>query len=239
MGFSMKKILTALFITICALSALKADAAVMTDSEVKSIIKNQVMESYKKYTDAQLNTEVLALPFKDLDLPDGKVKFIVDLSNDKYMPRDLAKVTVLVEGKTVKSFNAPVVTRAYKEVLVATCFINREKPIDARTVTVKKLEVSYNLDYALTAKDLKEGTMAKKMFNEGEVIDKRFVKSKPDILRNSIVTTVFKTEGLTISTEATALSDGVIGDNICIINKNYNKVYTGKVIGENKVLVKI
>ncbi len=235
----MKKILTALCITICALSMLKADAAVMTTSQVKSVIKNQVLENYKKYTDAQIETEVLALPFKDLVLPEGKVKFTVKLSSDKYMPRDLAKVTVFVDENPVKNFNAPVVTKAYKEVLVASCFINREKPIDSRTVTVKKLEVSYNLDYALTAKDLKEGTMAKKMFNEGEVIDKRFVKSKPDILRNSIVMTVFKTDGLTISTEATALSDGVIGDSICIINKNYNKVYTGKVIGENKVLVKI
>ena len=235
----MKKVFELILITFLALSSLKANAVVLSNTEVKSMIAKQVIENCKKYTDAQLNVEVVALPFKDLTLPNGKVSFTIKPSAEKFLARDLEKVFVYVNNKFVKTFNAPVVVRAYQDVLVASCFINREKEITPSIVTVKRLEVSNTLGYQLKPEALNNNIIAKKAFIEGEVIDKRFVKLRPDILRNANVTVLFNTNNLTISTDATALSDGVIGDNICIMNKNYNKVYTGKIIGENKVLVKI
>lgn len=235
----MKKILRLILIMILAFSSLKVKAAVLSNSEVKSAITKQVIENYKKYTDAQLNAEVVALPFKDLDLPDGKVSFIVLPTTDKFMARDLEKVSVYVNDKFVKTFNAPVVVRAYENVLVASCFINREEQVNSNVVTVKKMEISNTLQYPLRADALGKDILAKKAFREGEIIDKRFVKLRPDVLRNSSVTVFFNTNNLTISAEATALSDGVIGDSICLMNRNYNRTYRGKVIGENKVLVKI
>lgn len=239
MAEEMKKIINLTLITILALSSLKANAIVLKNAEVRSIVANQVNENYKKYTDAQLNVEVVALPFKDLALPDGQVSFVVKPSADKFMARDLEKVFVYVNDKFIRTFNAPVVVKAYQNVLVASCPINREKEITPSVVTVKRLEVSNTLGYQLKPEALNNSVIAKKMFIEGEIIDKRFVKLRPDILRNANVTVLFNTNNLTVSTEATALSDGTIGDNICIMNKNYNKVYTGKIIGENKVLVKI
>lgn len=235
----MKKVINLTLITILALSSLKAEAVVFKDAQVRDIIAKKVIENDRKYTSADLNVEVVALPFKDLILPEGRVYFEVKPTVEKFMPRDLEKVTVYVDGKFVKTFNAPVVVKAYQDVLVASCFINREKEISANDVTVKRLEVSNSLDYQLKKENLDNSLIAKKCFSEGEIIDKRFVKLRPDVVRNAIVTVLFNTNNLTISTEATALSDGVKGENICIMNKNYNKVYTGKVIGENKVLVKI
>lgn len=236
----MKKIINLILILILTLSSLKANATqIMSNSEVKSIIAKQVTEQYKKYTDAQLNIEVIALPFQDLSLPNGKINFIIEGSTDKFMPRDLEKVTVYVDNQFVKTFNAPIVAKAYEDVLVASCFINIEKPLSTDNVVVKRLEVSNTLEYQLRPEILNKEILAKKAFRDGEIIDKRFVKFKPDVSRNSNVTVLFNTNNLSISTEATALSNGVIGDNICIMNKNYNKVYTGKIVAENKVLVKI
>ena len=42
-----------------------------------------------------------------------------------------------------------------------------------------------------------------------------------------------------VSVDGTAMSDGMCGDYIDVENKNYKKIYNGKVIGENKVLVEI
>jgi flagella basal body P-ring formation protein FlgA len=224
---------------ILTFSSLKVKAAVLSDSEVKTFIVKQVGENYKKYTDAQLDIEVVALPFKDLCLPDGEVSFLVIPSMDKFMPRDLEKVSVYVNDKVVKTFNVPIVVKAYENVLVASCFINREEQINSNVVTVKKMEISNTSQYPLRADALGKDILAKKAFREGEIIDKRFVKLRPDVLRNSNVTVFFNTNNLTVSTEATALSDGIIGDNICLMNRNYNRTYRGKVIGENKVLVKI
>jgi len=235
----MKKAFGLVLILVLTFSSLKAQSAVLTNSEVRNLVAKQVTENYKKYTDAQVNIEVVGLPFKDLYIPEGKVTVEVKPSMDKFLARDLEKASIFVNGKLVKSFNAPIVAKAYQNVLVASCFINREKAINSDVVTVKKMEISNTLEYPLKEDALGKDILAKKTFREGEVIDKRFVKIRPDVLRNANVTVFFSSNDLTISIEGTSLSDGVNGDTICIMNKNYNKVYTGKIIGENKVLVKI
>lgn len=235
----MKKLFRLILIIILTFGSLKVEAAILSNSEIKAGIVKQVIENYKKYTDAQLNVEVVALPFKDLYLPDGKISFIVTPSMDKFMARDLEKVSIYVDDKCVKTFNAPVIIKAWETVLVASGFINREEQINSNVVTVKRVEISNTMQYPLRADALGKDILAKKAFREGEIIDKRFVKLRPDVLRNSNVTVFFNTNNLTVSTEAIALSDGVVGDSICLMNKNYNRTYKGKVIGENKVLVKI
>lgn len=235
----MKKILSLILILLLAFSVLKANAVTLSEAEVKEAIAKQVSEKYKEYTDAELKVQVLALPFTKLELPNGKVSFVVESNSKKFMARDLEKVLVYVNDKFITMFNAPVLTKAYQNVLVASCPIQREKPINLKVVTVEKREISNNMQYLLTESYLSKEIMAKKFFAQGEVIDKRYVKLKPDILRNSNVIVLFNSNTLTVSTEAIALSDGVIGENICLMNKHYNKIYTGKVIGENKVLVQI
>jgi flagellar basal body P-ring formation protein FlgA len=235
----MKKIFSIVLITILALGSLKANAACLSGNEVKAIITKQVLERYKTYTDAELKIEVVALPFKDLSLPNGAVTFKVTSNSTKFMPRDLEKVSVYVNDKFVRTFNAPITVKAYQSVLVASTSINRERELSPEIVRVERREVSNILGNALGTKDLSKEIITKKFFTEGELIDKRFVKLRPEILRNSNVTVIFNSNNLTITIEAVALSDGSTGDSICIMNRNYNKVYKGTVIGENKVLVKI
>ena len=235
----MKKTLNLALIMILAFGSLKAHCAVLSNSQVRNIIAAQVAENYKKYTDAEVKVEVVALPFKDLELPNGHYSFEVKSTMDKFLARDLEKVYVYVNNNMVKSFNAPIVVKAYRDVLVASCFINRENQISSNNVTIKKMEVSNTIEYPLNTEVLGKDVLAKKAFREGEVIDKRYVKFRPDVLRNANVTVFFNTNNLTISIDGMALSDGVVGENVCVMNKNYNKVYTGKIIGENKVLVKI
>ena len=80
----------------------------------------------------------------------------------------------------------------------------------------------------------------KKMFQKGDVIDKRFVKMKPDVERNMGVRIFFVSNGaVMITIDGTALADGMTGDYVNVENKNYKRTYTGKVIGENRVLVNI
>lgn len=235
----MKKRFILILIAFLAFNSLRANAVVLSNSTVRNIIAKQVEQKYKQYTDAQLSVQVVALPFKDLVLPDGKVSFVIKSSNDKFMPRDFEKVSVYVNDRYVKNFNAPVVVKAWENVLVASSFINIGQEITPNVVEVKKIEISNIIQYPLKEASLDKEMMAKKAFNEGEIIDKRFVKLKPEISRNANVTVFFNTNNLTVSTEAVALSDGMTGDSICLMNKNYNRIYTGKVIGENKVLVKL
>ena len=149
-------------------------------------------------------------------------------------------VDIYVNNAFVKSLNLPVQTIVYEEVLVASDFIAREQTLTKDCTEVKKVDVSMRMNYILTEKMLEKEITTKKAFQKGEIIDKRFVKMRPDVARNSDVRIFFVSNGaVMISIDGTAMMDGMTGDYVNVENKNYKKVYNGKVIGENKVLVNI
>ena len=82
--------------------------------------------------------------------------------------------------------------------------------------------------------------VAKRDYRDGEYIDKRFIKVKPDVTKNSEVRIILNSgNGLQIAIDGIARADGIIGEYVTVENKMYNKTYSAKVIGENRVLVNI
>ena len=234
----MKKfVMTALIIMTTVMSA---NAQTVTSAAVKSQIANQLTANYKKMTDADVEVKITATPFAQLTLPDGKITYKIVQGGDKIVPRDIKRVDVYVNDAFVKTLNLPAQTIVYKEVLVAADFINREQAINNETTVVKKIDVSQRMDYVLSEKMLNKEMSAKKAFQKGEIIDKRFVKMRPDVERNGAVRIFFVSNGaVMITIDGTAMADGMCGDYINVENKNFKRVYNGKVIGENRVLVSI
>lgn len=217
-----------------------ANAQTVSSAEIKSQIANQLETIYKKNTNADVEVKITATPFAQLQLPDGKITYKIVQGGDKIIPRDIKRVDVYVNNAFVKTLNLPAQTSVYKDVLVASDFINREQAITRETTLVKRIDVSQKVDYVLSDKVLSKEMSAKKAFQKGEIIDKRFVKMKPDVERNMGVRIFFVSNGAVMVTiDGTALADGMTGDYINVENKNYKKVYTGKVIGENRVMVHI
>ena len=234
----MKKLLATTLILLTG--ALSVNAQMLTSNDVKASVAKILESSYSKMTDADIEVKVSATPFAQLQLPDGKVSYKIVSGGDKIVPRDIKRVDVYVNKAFIKSLNLPVQTVVYKEVLVANDYINREQAINNETASLKKMDVSMRMDYVLGKNALSKEMSAKKGFQKGEIIDKRFVKMRPDVVRNGDVRVFFVSNGnVMVSIDATAMADGMYGDYINVENKNYKKVYNGKVIGENKVLVNI
>ena len=233
-----KKLLTtALIIT---LTALGVQAQTVSSAEVKSQIAKQLIASYKTMTDADVQVKITATPFAEMQLPDGKITYKIVQGAEKIIPRDIKRIDVYVNDSFVKTLNLPAQTAVYKNVLVAADTINREQAITREDTIIKKIDVSQKMDYVLSEQVLEKEMSAKKMFQKGEIIDKRFVKMKPDVARNGDVRVFFVSNGaVMISIDGTAMADGMTGDYVNVQNKNYKKVYTGKVIGANRVLVNI
>ena len=229
----MNKFLTTVLIMM--IGALGANAQMVSSSDVKTAVASILETNYRKMTNGDVEVKVSATPFAQLQLPDGRVNYKIVSGGDKIVPRDIKRVDVYV-----KTLNLPVQTVVYKEVLVASDFINREQALTKDCTTVKKVDVSMRMDYVLTDKMLEKEITTKKAFQKGEIIDKRFVKMRPDVIRNGDVRIFFVSNGAVMVTiDGTAMMDGMTGDYINVENKNYKKVYNGKVIGENKVLVNI
>ena len=233
-----KKLLTT--VLIMTISVLSANAQTVSSAEVKSQIAKQLVSAYKTMTDADVQVKITATPFAEMQLPDGKITYKIVQGAEKIIPRDIKRVDIYVNNSFVRTLNLPAQTAVYQDVLVAADFINREQAITRETTLVKKIDVSQKIDYVLSEQVLNKEISAKKAFQKGEIIDKRFVKMKPDVARNGDVRVFFVSGGaVMISIDGTAMADGMTGDYINVQNKNYKKVYTGKVIGENRVLVNI
>lgn len=233
-----KRFLTTALIMI--VTAVCANAQTVTSAEVKASVAKQLQAGYTKIAKGDVEVKITATPFASIQLPDGKVSYKITQGGDKIIPRDIKRVDVYVNDAFVRTLNLPCQTIVYKDVLVAADFINREQAITREAAIVKRIDVSQKMDYVLTENVLSKEMSAKKAFQKGEIIDKRFVKMKPDVERNMAVRIFFVSNGaVMITIDGTALADGMTGDYINVENKNYKKVYTGKVIGENRVLVSI
>ena len=217
---------------------LSVQAQTLTSAEIKNQIATQLEAIYKKNTTADVEVKITATPFAQLQLPDGKVTYKITQGADKIVPRDIKRVDIYVNNAFVRTLNLPAQTSVYKDVLVAADVINREQSITRESTLIKRIDVSQKMDYVLSENILSKEMSAKKVFQKGEIIDKRFVKMKPDVIRNGEVRIFFVSNGaVMISIDGTAMADGMTGDYINVENKNYKKVYTGKVIGENRELV--
>ena len=237
-----KVIFKNLIIAICLLGiSLTAEAQTVTSAQVKAQVASQLCETYKKQiNDAEVQVKIMATPFAEIQLPDGKVTYKITQGAEKIIPRDIKRVDVYVNDAFVRTLNLPAQTSVYKDVLVASDYINREQAITKETTEVKRIDISMKMDYILTDRVLEKEMSAKKAFQKGEIIDKRFVKMRPDVARNGDVRIFFVANGAVMVTiDGTAMADGMYGDYVNVENKNYKKVYTGKVIGENRVLVNI
>ena len=217
-----------------------ACAATLSDSYVREEIKKQIIQQNKKYTDADLEVIIANMPFSTMYVPDGKLKFVVTSNFDKFAPRDIKKVFIYSNGKLERQFLISVRTLAYKDVLCARTQIDREALLTNTNVGPRRMEVSLQLDNILTADMLnKKQLISKKWFREGEILDKRFVRIKPDVERNSQVQAYFKSNGVLVVVSGTAMGEGMIGDYINVQNPTYKRTYRARVIGENKVLINI
>ncbi len=225
---------------ILILTTLGSNAQVVTSSDVKVSVAKILTENYKKITNGDVEVKVTGTPFASLQLPNGGIQYKIVSGGDKIVPRDIKRVDVYVNGAFIKTLNLPVQTNVYKEVLVANDFINRDQALTKDNLSVKKMDVSMKMDYILSAKTLEKEMSSKKAFQKGEIIDRRFVKMRPDVVRNGEVRIFFvSNDAVMVSVDGTAMNDGMCGDYIDVENKNYKKVYNGKVIGENKVMVNI
>lgn len=202
---------------------------------VSSVVRELNAKGYEDVTVGVLNMPILSLYSKN-----GTFKVVVSKGNNGLNQREFRQVRILKNGMPVKTFGIPLEIKAYKYVLCANDTITKESPISYNNVYVKRVNVSKFQDNVLDKKSLSGDIIANKMFRKDEIIDKRFVKYKPIVSKNDKLEVVFKnSNGLFISVDAIALTNGNIGDLVNVKNIVYNKIYTGKVVSKNRVQIEI
>ena len=219
---------------ICSAQTLSAD-------QFKSLVSAQAKKNLQKYNLDECEVTVGHMPVNSFTLPDGKVTVeIVSNGYQSLTAKEFKKVNIKVNGAYARTYYVPLETKAYKHVAVAKEVIQRDKVIPLQAVEFKKMDVMGNLDNTVSLEDITKELVATKVFYPGNMITKRYTVSKPDVIKNAMVTVNFRTgSALNIAVEGIALTQGNKGDMIQVKNKRFNKIYTGEVIGINQVLVQI
>lgn len=238
----MKNLFAKIFILILfiAQSALVSNAQIITKEDVVPIIEKNIVNDLQEKGFKNIQVNIVSVPFMKLTLPDGKITYKVSNNGANYTSRSFMIVSVYVDGNFIKTVGVPVKISALKDVYVAKETIARGAVLTNNLLQVKTIDISNTFVVPLEAGDLSKSYVTTKIFQAGTVLDKKFLKSQPDIMRDTPVTMYFKSkEDLSITVDGVAISDGNIGDTISVKNKKYNRVYSGKIVGVNKILIRI
>lgn len=224
--------------------ALSAPAFSQTLSREE--IEAQIIEQIKVLTQKQI--EPLGggeIEVKILNMPQGdittknKALIKVESNTNGFLSRDLKRVSIY-DGETfVKSFPISVNTLVYKDVLCAINPITREQNISRSNTAIKRAQIGEYIGQTIDTNP-KSALVASRNIPKGSPVLKSYVKSKPDVLKDSTINIVFESMGnLRITIDGKALKEGSIGDNILVKSSKYNKVYRAVVSNKNEATVKI
>jgi flagella basal body P-ring formation protein FlgA len=221
------------------LTAGRASAAVLSENFLKEEIIKSIKSQLGKITDSEMTVNVIQMPFKSLKVTDGKVTVNADINAGSFTSRALAKVSICVNGKNERNFGIPIEITAQDYVWVTTEQIRKGCAFTSGNLKLEKRDISSCLRFSANKNFDFSNHIAQKNFNTGEILDKRFIESTPDVLKNNIVTITFESDSISMTMDAQALESGKIGDYIKVKNKKYGKLYQGQITGTNQVLVKI
>ncbi len=234
------KILTVLFslLLMCTVCC----AQTLSEEEFRAAIIEKITKQAQKQVDSlgggEVKVRILNMPQGEITTKD-KIEIKVESNTNGFLSRDIKRVSVY-DGKTfIKSFPISVNTLVYKEVLCATNPIVREQAISISNSGVQKMQIGQYLGQTID-KYPKGELVATRNIPKGSPILKNYVKSKPDVLKDSTINIIFKSnDNLKITVDGKALKEGSIGDNIQVKSLKYNKIYQATVSNKNEVTVKI
>lgn len=236
----MKRIFSAFLIFIIyALGQTAKAELVATTSLVPMIESAQLKEVLAKgYNDVEV--KVINIPLGKINLPEGPISIKINSNTSNLTGREYKKVDIFVNSKYQRSIGVPIEIKVFQNVMVAKEPIVKDSTLTTKNIELKRYNILSLTQNTWDEKSMSSEIIATKMYRTGEIIDRRFSKIKPDVVKNAQVTVVFKTDDeMAITVDGIALVEGSIGNFISVQNKTYNKVYMGKVIGPNRVLVEI
>lgn len=153
-------------------------------------------------------------------------------------PSSYRRVTIKNSNNVIiKTFGINVETKVYKNVLIAKKQIAYNEEINSTNTEIKEVEALKYLKNSFNT--FQNDIISKRNYQKGDIITSDFAKSKPVVLKNSIVDIVFQSNGIKIKLQGHALKEGNIGDTILVRSDKYNKVYSAKISSTNEVVVKI
>lgn len=236
------KILIATIMILSAISSLSAQGYTLTQSQLEKTIKSQIKIQAQKQVDelggGEVEVKLMNMPYGNIETKE-KARVKVESNTNTFLARDIKRVSIY-DGETfVKSFPVSVNTLVYKEVLSAINPIVRSQTINVSNSSISKAEIGQYLGKTIDTYPQID-FVAQRNIAKGTPILKDYVKSKPDVIKDTTVNIIFRSnDNLKITVDGKALKEGSIRDSIPVRRLRYNKIYQATVSNKNEVTVRI
>jgi len=236
----MIKLINRAFISlILAIAVATTSNALMLDSEY---LKAKITEDLNnKYHNINADGVVIVKNIPSVSVNLKGTRLLIDTSCDfnTVGQNKLAKVSLIEGNQILRTITVPVEILAYDNVLVATKDIARGESLNTSNTRYEKRHINSNSANIVAENYDFSNLTSQRAIKAGDIVDKRFLAKQTTILRSSPVVAIFQSGGIRLTIEVTAMENGGIGDYIKVKSSEYNKVYQGKVISSNQVLIQI
>jgi flagella basal body P-ring formation protein FlgA len=237
-GKLMKNLAKMLISVVMLLSfSTGAGAVALTSQVITDKTRNDITASLKQLTNGRIEVTTSPLPYPSIDVPQGKVEIKTEFSPANLRSSSLVRVGIYVNSINVRNFGVKADIKVYDKVWVANDWINKGSALGS--LKYEEKEVSQILEKLPEKGFSPSSYIARKSIAPGEIIALDNIEGLPSVIQNSPVSVIFSTPEISVTVPATALMNGKTGDFIRVRSDTYKKIYVGKVIGENIVLVNI
>ncbi|MDH4380099.1 MAG: flagellar basal body P-ring formation chaperone FlgA [Vampirovibrionales bacterium] len=183
------------------------------------------------------------LTFFEVGLDPNAVQIQVNSSLDQFFThQSMAKLKLSTPQGEARTIAIPFKVTLTRPVwVVGTTPIAPNQTLQANQFKIEKRELTHDITSVITAQQPLTGKAARLMLNPGMVLHQYQIMTPMMVKSYSQVHMVMSApNGVHMLLEGKAMEDGRIGDRIRIQNKlNPSKIYTGVVIGDNRVSVKL
>ena len=181
-------------------------------------------------------TQIIAPP--KVLLPYENVDIKITCDNEHITNRLILKMQFINQGTILKRISVMVFFNVFKKVIIAKRDIRPYQIITQDFIQLKEVKIkNFNQKYFDNFKSV-IGKQATRFIKKGSLIKENMVKRPPAIKRGSLVKVVATDGGIIITTIGKALENGFINSRIKVMNINSGKIFIGKIIAPNQVMVR-
>ncbi|MDD3593143.1 MAG: flagellar basal body P-ring formation chaperone FlgA [Candidatus Gastranaerophilales bacterium] len=224
---------TLALIVIAGLSISPAFSAVLT----KEYIQNTVLEQLSRQYEGEI--VIKSMPLVSVTVPDERVIIETTCNFNSPSANKVAKVQIISNGITMRVFFVPIEVKNYKNVLVAVKNIAKDEPLTTFNTAIERRSITGSAASFITDEAEAVNLIAQTPIKAGQPVEKRYLTKKTEVFKDSIVLATFQSGGINLTIETQAMENGGIGDYIKVRSKEYNKIYQGKILEHNRVLIQI
>jgi flagella basal body P-ring formation protein FlgA len=215
-----------------------ATDAIVVSSEEQSAKGREFLAQNLTWPAADMSYDLDADPPRALTLPAPRQTLEI-APRFPAVPRHKGRVVIelgiAIDGQPLRTVSLTFQVRVWQTVLMTKNFVPRNTTLAAVHVCQRRLEITNLANAPLPAAGNYATWQTRRNLNPGQVLTFQDVEESPDIRRGALVTVVFETTGLRVTSPAKSLDQGKVGEVIRALNLSTNRIIKGRVVDASTI----